>query len=270
VAVVLLDLDRFKVINESLGHAAGDRLLARVGERLSGAVRPGDTVARFGGDEMAILLNPVGGFDDARAVAERLNGALRPPFELEDREWFVSASFGVAVGDPGRHHAGELLRKAEIAMVRAKADASRRVVMFEPSMDDQAIGLATLEAELRRAIERHELRVHFQPIVELDGGAVVGVEALVRWQHPTRGLVPPAAFIPLAEETGLIVPLGHWVLEEACRQGREWHERSGPGLRMSVNLSARQFSQPNLVAELAAILDRTGFPAADLEHEITE
>ncbi len=272
VAVILLDLDRFKVINESVGHAVGDRLLAAVGQRLVGSLRPSDTVARFGGDEFGIVLDPVQDADDARRIAERIGNDLRAPFPMGGREWFISASLGIALGRAGRETAGELLREAEIAMVRAKSDPSRRYALFEPSMSDQTMDRIDMENDLRRALERGELRVHYQPLVDLASDRIVGFEALVRWQHPVRGLVPPLAFIPLAEETGLIVPLGRWVLETACRQAVRWHAaRQGrPRLLMSVNLSARQFDQPDLVDQVDAILTETGMDPTLLELEITE
>ena len=272
VAVILLDLDRFKVINESVGHAVGDRLLAAVGQRLVGTLRPSDTVARFGGDEFGIILDPIVDVEDARRIAERIGHELRAPFPMGGREWFISASLGIAVGRPGRATPGEMLREAEIAMVRAKSDASRRYAVFEPSMSDQTMDRIDMENDLRRAIERGELRVHYQPLVDLTTDRIVGFEALVRWQHPVRGLVPPMAFIPLAEETGLIMPLGRWVLETACRQATKWRDArpDGPRLLMSVNLSARQFGQADLVEQVDAILTETGMDPTTLELEITE
>ncbi len=275
IGVVLLDLDRFKVINESLGHAAGDRLLVAVGHRLVHGLRPGDTVARFGGDEFGIILDPIADAAEAGRIAERIEGALRAPFPLNGREWFVSASLGIAIAQPGRATPEELLREAEIAMVRAKGDTTHRHFLFEPSMSDQTLERLDLENDLRAALERGELRVHYQPIVALDRDSIVGFEALVRWQHPTRGLVPPLSFIPMAEETGLIVPLGRWVLETACRQAARWHRSSavvasGTPPFVSVNLSARQFVQADLVEDVEAILLASGLPASALELEITE
>ena len=278
IAVVLLDLDRFKVINESLGHGVGDRLLAAVGQRLSNSLRPGDTVARFGGDEFGIILDPVADPDEARMIAERIGSELRTPFALNGRDWFVSASMGVAVAEPGRGTPEELLREAEIAMVRAKSDGANRLAMFEPSMSTMTLERLDLENDLRGALERGELRVHYQPIVELGTRDIVGFEALVRWQHPTRGLVPPLAFIPLAEETGLIIPLGRWVLEQACREASRWRRPARPARRgaavaplfVSVNLSARQFVQADLVEDVQAILAETGLAPGALELEITE
>jgi len=272
IAVVLLDLDRFKVINESVGHAVADRLLAAVGQRLMSSVRPSDTVARFGGDEFGIILDPVVDADHARRIVERIGTDLRTPFPMGGREWFISASLGITVGQPGRATPDEMLREAEIAMVRAKGDPSLRYVLFEPSMSDQTMDRIDMENDLRRAIERGELRVHYQPLIDLTTDRIVGFEALVRWQHPVRGLVPPLSFIPLAEETGLIIPLGRWVLETACRQAMRWRDArpEGPELMMSVNLSARQFVQPDLVDQVEAILTETGLDPSTLELEITE
>ena len=274
IAVVLLGLDRFKVINESLGHATGDRLLVAVGQRLIHGLRPSDTVARVGGDEFGIILDPVADADEARSIADRIVAELSAPFPLNGREWFVSASMGIALAQHGTATPDELLREAEIAMVRAKGDATQRHAFFEPSMSTHTLERLELESDLRSALERHELRVHYQPIVKLDTAAIVGFEALVRWQHPTRGLVAPLAFIPLAEETGLIVPLGKWVLETACRQAAKWHrartDPDGPPLFVSVNLSARQFIQEDLVEDVAAVLAETGLAASALELEITE
>jgi diguanylate cyclase (GGDEF)-like protein len=274
IGVILLDLDRFKVVNETLGHIAGDRLLMAVGQRLINSLRPGDTVARFGGDEFALVLDPVADTAEAHRIAERIERELGEPFPLNDRDWFITASIGIALATPGRSTPDELLREAEIAMVRAKSNAGQRHFLFEPSMSDQTLERLDLENDLRRAIDREELRVHYQPIVSLVNGAVVGFEALVRWQHPSRGLVPPLAFIPMAEETGLIVPLGRWVLEAACRQAAIWnatHTGKGtPPLFVSVNLSARQFTQTDLVEDVRQTLARTGLGADALELEITE
>jgi diguanylate cyclase (GGDEF)-like protein len=268
----MLDLDRFKVINESVGHAVGDRILIAVGQRLAASLRPGDTVARFGGDEFGIILDPVSDEGEARRIAEAIASELRAPFSLSGREWFISASIGIALGEPGRVTPDELLREAEVAMVRAKGDPAGRFALFDPSMSAQTLERLDLESDLRRALERDELRAHYQPIMDLRTDRIVGFEALVRWQHPERGLVPPLSFIGLAEETGLIAPLGRWVLKTACRQAASWRALAPAGdpLVMSVNLSARQFTQPDLVDQIVEILAETGLEPSSLELEITE
>ena len=271
IGVILLDLDRFKVINETLGHTVGDRLLKAVGGRIAGSLRPTDTVARFGGDEFAILLDPITDGEDARRVAERIQSELKAPFDLDGRSWFISASMGIAVGDRGRSSPDEVLREAEIALVQAKSDGTLRHALFDPSMGEATLERVDLERDLRVAVERDELRLHYQPIVDLHDGRIVGVEALVRWQHPVRGLVAPAAFIPLAEETGLILPIGRWVLETACAQARVWRDlRPEKPLVMNVNLSARQFAEPGLVEDVTAVLAAAGLAPGALELEITE
>ena len=271
IALILLDLDRFKVINESLGHAVGDALLVAVGGRLQRCLRPGDTVARFGGDEFGIILDGIGGVEEARRTADRILAELREPFLLGDRDWFVNASLGIAMARPGLATPGDAFREAEVALVRAKASPGPRYVLFEPEMSAATLERVELENDLRRALERNELRLHYQPLVDLATDRIVGLEALVRWEHPTRGLIPPLSFIPVAEETGLIVAIGRWVLETACRQARRWlDEMPDSPLVMSVNLSARQFEHPTLVDDIRATLLATGLPANRLELEITE
>jgi Amt family ammonium transporter len=272
LAVLLLDLDRFKVINESLGHAVGDQLLAAVGRRLAEALRPADTLARLGGDEFAVLVDGLAGDAAAEALARRMVDALATPFLVEGRETYVSASIGVALSRAGTQSAADLLREAEIALYRAKADATDRVAIFHPRMSASSFDRLELELDLRRAVERDEMRVHYQPLVDLPTGCTLGHEALVRWQHPTRGLMGPLAFIPLAEETGIILAIGDYVLAEACRQGRAWQlaDPAFADLVVSVNLSARQFARPDLAAHIATVLAETGLAPTALELEITE
>jgi diguanylate cyclase (GGDEF)-like protein len=272
VALILLDLDRFKVVNESLGHAAGDLLLAQVGARLVGAARTTDTVARLGSDEFGILLGPVRSVREAERVAGRIEVAIAAPFDLDGADVSVGASMGIAIGSQDLAHPFDLLKQAEIALHRAKSDPVRASVLFDPVMHAQTLDRATLEHDLRGAIERSELRLHYQPLVSLGTREIVGVEALLRWQHPVRGLVPPLSFIPLAEETGLILPIGRWVVETACHQVRDWQRRfpAASGLAVSVNLSARQFADSGLISAVAAILDHAGLDPGCLELEITE
>ena len=272
VALILLDLDRFKVVNESLGHAAGDLLLTQVGQRLVAAARSTDTVGRLGSDEFGILLGTVRSVREAERVAARVERVLSAPFDLDGQEVTVGASLGIAIGRSAVPHPGDLLKEAEIALHRAKADPVRRVVVFDPEMRAQTVDRANMEHDLRRALERSELRLHYQPLVSLATGAVVGVEALLRWDHPVRGIVAPLSFIPLAEETGLILPIGRWVIETACFQMRDWQRRFAAAelLQVSVNLSARQFAEADLIGNVAAILDHAGLDPAALELEITE
>ncbi|MBI2237205.1 MAG: EAL domain-containing protein [Actinobacteria bacterium] len=275
LAVLLMDLDDFKTINDSLGHAAGDRLLAEVGDRLKNCLRAADTAARLGGDEFAVLLEDPGQGVEAADVAARVLEVLEAPFDLDGKEVFVRASIGIATGDPDRHGpdgAEEILRNADVAMYMAKEGGKGRYQVFEPAMHDVALQRLELKAGLQRALENHEFVLHYQPVIELETGNITGVEALIRWNHPTRGMMAPLEFIPLAEETGLIVSIGRWVLEEACRQARGLHEHypMDPPLHMAVNISARQLQRPELVAEVAKVLMDTGLEPSALILEITE
>jgi diguanylate cyclase (GGDEF)-like protein/PAS domain S-box-containing protein len=271
VAVLFLDLDNFKVVNDSLGHAQGDALLAIVAQRLRDCLRAADTGARLGGDEFTVLLEDVTCEAEAIAVAERIARAVRAPVVLQGREVVVSASIGIAIGPP-RGAGTDLMREADLAMYRAKVNGKARCALFDPHLEVRAMERLELETDLRHALVRGEFRVHYQPIVSLEQETVAGVEALVRWEHPERGLVQPLAFIPVAEETGLIIPIGKWVLEQACQQSRLWQlefPRERP-LCISVNLSARQLQHPDLVADVARAVRDAGMDPATLELEITE
>ena len=272
VAVLFLDLDRFKVVNDSLGHEAGDRLLVATASRLRACLRPSDTLARFGGDEFTVLLEDIGGARDAAAVAERITAALGGAMTIGDQELVVTASIGIALGTAGSVVPGDLLRHADIALYRAKGEGKARYAVFDTAMHEQARARLALEGDLRRALAQGELELHYQPQVSLATGQIVGVEALARWQHPARGMIAPAQFLPLAEEIGLMVPLGQWVLAAACRQAQEWRARwqAAAELRLAVNLSAPEFREPHLVARVAEVLTRTGFPPHLLELELTE
>jgi diguanylate cyclase (GGDEF)-like protein/PAS domain S-box-containing protein len=276
VALLFTDLDNFKYVNDSLGHEAGDRLLVGVAERLRTCVRPEDTVARLGGDEFVLLIEETSGLEEATAIAGRVAWELRPPFELPGgHEVFVTTSTGVVLGGRGQAGGGsaeELLRSADAAMYRGKEAGKDRYEVYEAGLRTRASERLKTEADLKRALERGELRVHYQPKVELRSGRIVGFEALVRWQRPGHGLVPPLEFVPLAEETGLIVPIGRWVMREACGRARALAKLSPGGrpLTMCVNLSARQFRHPMLVEEVAGIVEETGAEPGGLILEITE
>jgi diguanylate cyclase (GGDEF)-like protein len=270
-AVLFLDLDRFKFVNDSLGHLAGDRLLVTFAQRIEGCVRPGDMIARFGGDEFAILIDGIVGTGDAAHVAERIQKALANPFNLGGHEVYSTGSIGIALSATGYDLAENLLRDADTAMYRAKARGRARFEVFDAAMRDDVTVFMQTENDLRRALERDELRIHYQPIVDLGSGAILALEALVRWQHPERGLLGPKDFVGVAEETGLIVALGEWVLQRACRQAHAWSEHFPAGRgAICVNLSARQVSDPELVARVSRALADSGLPGERLVLEITE
>jgi diguanylate cyclase (GGDEF)-like protein len=325
-AILFLDLDRFKVVNDSLGHAKGDELLMEVAARIQSCLRPGDTAARFGGDEFTVLLEDIGSTHDAVMVAERVANAIGAPFKLGTQEVHVSTSIGIVTAGRDAESADELLRKADVAMYRAKQQGRAQYAIFDTQMSALALERLQMEVDLRRTIKGRQLLLHYQPIVDLQRGRIIGTEALARWQHPTRGLVPPFEFVPLAEEIGMILPIGQWVLREACNWTRAWQEQyhpqlqsnrepmvpgapavpgsaqapgaravsgedshaaddmgavagvretsSGralpPQLTVSVNLSARQFRQPDLVEEIARVLQETELPPHCLMLEITE
>jgi diguanylate cyclase (GGDEF)-like protein len=272
LAVLFIDLDRFKVVNDSLGHSAGDELLVQVGWRLRSCLRESDTIARLGGDEFTVLLEGPSAVADAVKAAERILATLAAPFVIDGQEAYAGASVGIAGGTAIRESGRDLLREADIALYRAKASGRGRHVVFEARMNHLPAEHLHLESDLHRAIERNELRVHYQPIFSLSDARITGLEALVRWEHPEKGLVPPGYFIPLAEDTGLIVPIGKWVIEEACRQMSEW-KRSYPGaedLFISVNLSARQLQDPNLLEDVEHAIAESGLDPQHLQLEITE
>jgi len=271
-AVLFLDLDRFKTINDSLGHAVGDQFLVRIGRKLESVLRPEDAIARIGGDEFTILLNDIGSIRDATRVANRINREFIQPFSLAEQQVFTTASIGITLSKLGYSSTEEVLRDADTAMYRAKSRGGGRYEVFDPSMQASVMALLKLEADLRLAIEREEFCLHYQPIVSLENNRITGFEALVRWWHPERGLVFPDEFIPVAEENGLIMPIGKWVLREACRQVRTWQDaaRDNMPLSVSVNLSGKEFSQTGLIAQVSNVLEETGLAARSLELEITE
>ena len=270
-SILFLDVDRFKDVNDSLGHLKGDLLLAAIARRLETCVRPGDTVARLGGDEFTILLDDMRDAEDAVQVANRILEQMGKPFQLEGHEVFATVSIGIA---PGAHYEkpDDLLRDADTAMYRAKERGKNCYEVFDAAMHSRAVARLQLETDLRRGLERKEFRVYYQPIVSLLDDSLVGFEALVRWQHPQKGLVPPNDFLPLAEETGLILPIDLWVLRAAAQQTREWQKRypSAKDLRVNVNLSTKQFSQPGLVERVKEVLIQTGLDGRHLTLEITE
>jgi diguanylate cyclase (GGDEF)-like protein len=278
VTVLFLDLDGFKEVNDSLGHLAGDQLLVQVADRLRASVREGDLVARFGGDEFAVLIPSLlsgDGVDDAERVAQRIVEVLEQPFGSDSRDIHVQASIGLAsaskLGEPEGDVAEQLMRNADLAMYKAKSAGGSCYCSYHPDMLAGLVARLELEADLRVALERGQLHLHYQPTVDLATNEVIGFEALARWQHPERGLIPPAEFIPIAEATGLIVPLGRWVLHEACRQAVEWSAASGGRpVKMAVNVSVRQFDRADLVEVVAGILAETGMPAGQLCLEMTE
>jgi len=274
IGVMFIDLDDFKTVNDSLGHAAGDTVLQEVARRLQGAVRPADTVARFGGDEFAVLLDGVKDSTEAADVAGRILESLELQYDVDGKQVYPRASVGICLAgnELGSTDAEELLRNADVAMYMAKRDSKGSYRVFEPAMHERVVERLELQAELQRALELKQLEVHYQPVVRLDEGADYGVEALLRWMHPARGMIPPLQFIPLAEETGLIVPIGRWVLEEACRQAVSLHEqfpRTTP-LTMSVNLSVKQLQSQTIVEDVRDALEASGLPPSALVLEITE
>jgi diguanylate cyclase (GGDEF)-like protein len=270
-AVLFLDLDLFKVINDSLGHVVGDELLIAAGKRIQECLTDREVAARLSGDEFTVLLPDLPTPQRAIEVAAGILRAFAVPFTLGPHEVFTTTSIGIALSETDDSPVN-LIRHADIAMYRAKARGKARYEMFDPSMDLAAIRRLQLETELRRAIDKGELRVFYQPEVEIESGQLVGMEALVRWEHPERGLISPSAFIGVAEETGLILPIGRWVLSEACRQAKEWQQKYRPDLALmvAVNLSGKHFQQATLIEEVSDVLKRTGMDPGHLILEITE
>ena len=272
VAVLFIDLDRFKVINDTFGHQLGDQLLVATARKLETLVRSTDTVARLGGDEFIILLDPIHDINDAIRFAERISGELSSPFNLEGREHFATASIGIALSSTDYDQGSDLLQNADIAMFRAKKKGKARYEVFDRVMYTQALEQLQLENDLRQALVERQFQVYYQPIVSLNTGRLTGFEALVRWQHPVRGLVSPVEFIPMAEETGLIVPIGEWVLREAAQQMSVWQTKFSiqAPLKISVNLSVRQLKEPDFLDKIDSILAQTGLAGQSLQLELTE
>jgi diguanylate cyclase (GGDEF)-like protein len=271
-ALIFVDVDRFKSINDSLGHVTGDEFLVAIAGRMKSVVRAGDLIARFGGDEFVMLLEDVAGEDEAVSAAQRICAAVKRPLELSGGyEMVATVSVGIAMTEPGKT-TDDVLRDADVAMYEAKARGGGGVyrVFDQVSMGTRSAERLQIEADLRKGLERGELDVHYQPFYSLDGKHIVGAEALVRWRHPVNGLISPMSFIPIAEESGLILPIGRFVLEHACRQMRSVRDRLGVELPVSVNLSPRQFQESGLLSQVTAALDASGLPPASLMFEITE
>ncbi|NJM52476.1 MAG: EAL domain-containing protein [Blastocatellia bacterium] len=271
-AVLFLDLDRFKVINDSLGHLIGDKLLVETSRRLQSCLRPYDVVARFGGDEFVIFICDAENVEVVLEISERLQREISAPFKIDGHEIFTSTSIGITLYDDSYDLPEDILRDADSAMYQAKTEGKARCKVFQKSMHASNVNLLQVENDLRRAIERNEFRVYYQPIVDLRNRTITEFESLIRWEHPENGLIAPCDFIPLAEETGLIIPMGRWVLEESCRQIKIWEEKlfSSSHLSISVNLSAKQLMNSEVIHNVQEIMKRTGIKAHTLKLEITE
>jgi len=270
VAVFFLDLDRFKDINDSLGHSTGDGLLKAVAERIRRCVREGDTVARFGGDEFTLMIPKIDEVEDAAKIAQKILETLKIPFSINERELFVTTSVGISIYPNDGTDPETLVRNADSAMYRAKDQGRDNYQLYAPAMNARALERLALENMLRKALSHRELVLFYQPVAHMKTKNIVGVEALIRWKHPEMGMVSPAHFISVAESSGLIIPIGDWVLHTACKQAKLWQKKIDSELTVAVNLSARQFQQPNLVEEISEVLDETGLGAKYLELEITE
>ncbi len=270
LAVIFLDLDRFKIINDTLGHNAGDQLLQKVADRLRPCVRKRDTVARIGGDEFVILLENIKDIASITSVASNLLDTLAQPFLLEGRELFVTSSIGIGVYPQDGEDSNTLLKNADTAMYRAKEHGRNNYQFYSADMSTRSLEKLTLETDLRHALDRDQFKLFYQPLVDLKNGMIVGLESLLRWQHPELGLISPDDFIPILEETGLIITVGEWVLRTACGQNRQWQNSGLPTLPVSVNLSARQFSETNLAEQISTILKETQLAPTCLHLEITE
>jgi diguanylate cyclase (GGDEF)-like protein len=270
VGVLFLDIDRFKWINDTQGHATGDKLLQAVAERLRSRMRVSDTVARLGGDEFVIVLSAVKHEQDISHVTQDIMDALSAPFELGEQEIFVSASIGIAIFPMDGHDVGSLLRNADTAMYVAKESGRNNYKFFSQEMNHRAVERMSLETSLRRALERKEFSLVYQPQIDVKNGLITGMEALLRWNHPEKGFVSPGKFIPIAEETGLIIPIGEWVLRTACKHAKSLIDAGFPAMRMAVNISGCQFKQSNLAKLVRQTLEETGLSPFNLEIELTE
>ena len=271
-AIIFIDLDRFRLVNESLGHIHGDELLQLISARLKETIPIGDTVARLGGDEFSILLQDINSVRDVEVIAKEIQNLFSKPFFLGDREVFASASMGIAHSDNDYKTPEEILRDAELAMYRAKREGKSQSIVFHPQFRQSSLSPIDLDTDLRRALDRDEMELHYQPIISMRDRTISGFEALLRWSHRSRGVISPNEFIPLAEETGLIYDLGQWVLGKACKQIAAWNKskKKEDQLEISINLSSRQFSDPNLVEGIVENIEKSGFDAEFLKIEITE